>query len=118
MHELSVCHGLLRQLTPLAAEHSGRLSRVVVRVGPLAGVEPALLASAFVVARQGTVADSAVLVIDHSPLRVRCRECGRESEATLNDLCCRHCGGHKTQLISGDELLLISVQFSKESEHV
>jgi len=118
MHELSVCQGLLRQLVPWVEQHQGPLIQVRVRIGPLAGVEPGLLQAAFAIARQGTVAAQAELLIEHSPLRVRCNECEIESKVTANDLRCRHCGYQQTQLISGDELLLVSIQFSKESQHV
>ena len=118
MHELSVCQGLLRQLEPLAAEHQGLLERVVVRIGPLSGVEPQLLQQAYPIARQDTVASQAELVIEKTALRVSCKQCDEESEVSMNNLCCRHCGSQQTQLISGDELLLVSIHFQKEVDDV
>ena len=117
MHELSVCQGLLRQLAPLAAEHSGAVQQVVLRIGPLSGVEPSLLQAAFPIARKGTVAEQAELVIESTPLRVRCKQCHSESEVSSNNLSCRQCGHQQTQLISGDELLLVSVQFQDLSSN-
>ncbi len=118
MHELSVCQGLLRQLIPIVAQHDGDVTEVLVRIGPLAGVEPALLQSAFPIARQQSVAPKAELVIEQVPLVVRCKECAAESEVLVNDLRCRQCANQQTQLISGDELLLVSVQFNGEPHHV
>ena len=44
MHELSVCQGLIRQVERIAAENDAHaVSRVVLKVGPLSGVEPDLL---------------------------------------------------------------------------
>ena len=44
MHELSVCQGLLRQVGKVAAEHEAHgVSRILLRVGALSGVEPDLL---------------------------------------------------------------------------
>jgi hydrogenase nickel incorporation protein HypA/HybF len=43
-------------------------------------------------------------------IRVRCLECDAESEAQPNRLLCGACGGYRTQVISGDELLLASVE--------
>lgn len=52
MHELSVCRALLSQVVQIAREHAGsRLARIVVKVGPLSGVVPALLRQVFAVAR-------------------------------------------------------------------
>ena len=118
MHELSVCQGLLRQLVPLAAEHTGVLNRMVVRIGPLSGVEPSLLQAAFAIAQKGTVAEQAELVIEYTPIMVNCKQCGLDGEAVANDLRCRHCGNQRTKLISGDELLLVSIHFQKEAHHV
>ncbi|BAZ94664.1 putative hydrogenase nickel incorporation protein HybF [Thiohalobacter sp. COW1] len=112
MHELSVCQGMLRQVSDLARRHRAeRVSRIVVRIGPLAGVEPELLRQAFPIASAGTLAASADLVVETDALRVHCNECGTESEVRPNRLLCNQCGSWQTRLISGDELLLASVEF-------
>ncbi len=118
MHELSICQGLLRQLATMTDQHQGQLTRVVLQIGPLSGVEPDLLQAAFVIAAKGTVATAAELVIERSPLRVHCPLCDAESEASANDLRCGRCNNQQTRLISGDELMLVSIQFSEESNHV
>jgi len=115
MHELSVCQGMMRQLEQIAAERgAASVSKVVVRIGPLSGVEPQLLEQAFPLASAGSVAADAVLVMEQLPVRVRCDSCGAESEATPNRLLCGACGDWHTQLVSGDELLLASVELDVE----
>lgn len=112
MHELSVCQGMLRQVSDLARRHRAeKVSRIVVRIGPLAGVEPELLRQAFPIASAGTLAEAADLVLEADPLRVSCSECGAETEASPNRLLCGRCGAWQTRLVSGDELLLASVEF-------
>lgn len=111
MHELSVCQALLGQVESIAREHQAQgVEKIVLRIGPLAGVEPRLLQEAFSIARAGSVADASELLIETLPIRVRCESCGAESEATANRLLCGDCGDWHTQLISGDELLLASVE--------
>jgi hydrogenase nickel incorporation protein HypA/HybF len=113
MHELSVCQGLMRQVLEIAREHRAeRVEQVVLRVGPLSGVEPSLLADAFPFASAGTVAEGAELVIEMENVKVRCLTCGAQTETTANRLVCGSCGDFRTQLVSGDELLLVSVQLS------
>ncbi len=117
MHELSVCQALLDQVRGIATERGATaVSRVVLRVGPLSGVEPRLLEQAFPIARAGTVAADAELVIEELPLRVRCRQCGAESLCAANRLVCGQCGDWHTQLLSGDELLLASVELLEEEK--
>jgi hydrogenase nickel incorporation protein HypA/HybF len=111
MHELSVCQGLLSQVLRVADEHGApRVERILIHVGPLAGVEPRLLADAFPFASAGTIAEGAELVIETQGIRVLCSNCGAETEATANRLVCGVCGNWKTQLVSGDELTLVSVE--------
>ena len=89
---------------------ASEVTRIVVRIGPLAGVEPILLERAFSVAKCGTVADQARLEIEDSELRLLCRDCGNESVASINRMICGHCGNWQTSVVSGDELLLASLE--------
>lgn len=111
MHELSVCQGMLGQVEAIArSHHASGVRRIRVQVGPLSGVEPQLLEQAFPLARAGTVAEQAELVIESLPVRVHCETCGRDSDAAPNRLLCAACGDWHTRLVSGDELLLASVE--------
>jgi len=113
MHELSICQSLIDQVEGIAQEHGAtQVERILLRIGPLSGVEPALLRNAYPLAAAGTVAESAELVIEPAPVRVRCDDCGAESDATPNRLLCGVCGGWHTRLISGDEMLLASLELS------
>lgn len=115
MHELSICQDLLDQVLRIAAERSApAVTRVTLRVGPLSGVEPELLQLAFPLARAGTLAEQAELVIESLPLRVRCDTCGAETDAAPNRLVCGACGDWHTRLASGDELMLVSVDLIED----
>jgi hydrogenase nickel incorporation protein HypA/HybF len=113
MHELSVCQGLLDQVTGIARQHQATGVKLIrLRIGPLSGVEPQLLEQAFPLASAGSIAEHAALAIETQSVRVRCTTCGAETDATANRLLCGACGDWHTQLISGDELLLVSVELS------
>ena len=117
MHELSVCQALLEQVEQVAADHGAeRVERIRVRIGPLSGVEADLLASAYSIAAAGTIAEGAVLDIEPAPVRVHCMTCGAETDATPNRLLCGACGDWHTRLVSGDELLLASLELSVPDE--
>mgnify|MGYP000063652164 CR=1 FL=1 len=69
MHELSVCQGMLSQVSAIAQQHGASgVSLVKVQIGPLSGVEPQLLAQAFPIATAGTIADGAVLEVATLPV--------------------------------------------------
>lgn len=117
MHELAVCQGMLRQVESVAREHGAHSVDVIhVQIGPLSGVVPELLQHAFPLASAGTVAEHARLELECLPVRVRCRSCDAETEALPNRLVCGQCGDWKTDVISGDELLLSSVELLRGSE--
>lgn len=126
MHELSICQSMLRQIDTIVQEHQAsrvttnvtkkvttKVTKVTLRIGPLSGVETRSLLRAFPLASAGTVADNATLVIESSPIRVHCRVCDQESEATINRLICSHCGASQTFLISGNEMLLAHLELNE-----
>lgn len=113
MHELSVCLSLLDQVQRIAADHgASRVERIVLRIGPLSGIEAPLLANAYPLAAAGTIAEHAVLDIEATPVQVHCYACGTESEAQPNRLLCAQCGSHRTKLTSGDEMLLANLEMT------
>ena len=117
MHELAICQSLMEQVESIAQERDARsVTSIVIGMGPLAGVEVQLLKNAYPIASAGTVAQDAELVIEHLPIKVRCTQCGSESDALPNKLSCKQCGDWRTTLISGDELMLMSVELEKAKE--
>ena len=116
MHELAVCQSVIAQVERVARDHGAQgVSLVKLLIGPLSGVEPALLAQAFPIAQAGTVAEGATLEMETLPIRVRCRSCHAETDAAANKLICGACGDWQTDIISGDEMLLASVELITSS---
>ena len=111
MHELSVCQELIDQVEAIAREENA-VQVVVIHlgIGPLSGVEPQLLEQAFDVARAGSIASEAQLLIDSLPVRVSCRKCGQITDALPARLVCGSCGDWHTKVVSGDELLISQVE--------
>jgi hydrogenase nickel incorporation protein HypA/HybF len=117
MHELAICQSLMDQVQDIALERNAlSVTSIVVGMGPLSGVEAQLLKNAYTVASAGTVAEDAELIIENLPVRVKCSQCDSESDALPNKLVCKQCGDWRTTLVSGDELLLMSVELEKPIE--
>jgi hydrogenase nickel incorporation protein HypA/HybF len=111
VHELSVCQALLAQVIEIAINRgASSVVRINVEVGPLCGVEPALLASAFEAVRAGSCAAAATLSIETTAITISCSECGAESQTRPNRLLCAECGGYRTRVVAGDELRLRRVE--------
>ncbi|RMD70017.1 MAG: hydrogenase maturation nickel metallochaperone HypA [Gammaproteobacteria bacterium] len=113
MHEFAVCQALVKEVLALAERHGAKgISSIRLSLGPLSGVEPELLRHAYPLAAADTPASAAELLIEELPIRVRCQTCGAETEASPNRLLCGRCGDWHTQLLSGDEMLLTSVELN------
>lgn len=111
VHELSVCQALLAQVVEIATDRgASAVSRITVEVGPLCGVEPGLLASAFEIVRAGSCAAGAILSIETTAITISCLICGAESQTAPNRLLCAACGGYRTRVVGGDELRLRGVE--------
>ncbi len=110
MHELSVCLALTRKVAAIAEEHgASRIERIRLLVGPLSGIETALLEHAFPLAATGTPAEGARLEIETAPVVVACTVCGAETGCAPNRLLCGTCGDFRTRVVTGDEMLLESL---------
>jgi len=118
MHELSICQALISQVEEIARQRAGQVRCVRVGVGPLSGIEPRLLEDAYSLACADTGAEGSRLVIEQMSIRVRCRTCGAESEAAPNRLLCGACGDWHTDLLSGDELLLLRIELETQEDQV
>lgn len=111
MHELSVCQGLIRQVEKIAADNNATaVDRILLKVGPLSGVEPDLLEHAFSIAREGTIAAEARLEVETGPVCVSCRICEGGGEVTVNRLVCPDCGDWQVDVTEGEEMLLLSLE--------
>ena len=117
MHELSVCQQIMLQVNDIAEQNQAdEVTRIVLHIGPLSGVEAPLLKQAFPFAAAGSIAENSELLIQELPVVVQCAQCGKKTETQPNKLLCGHCGDYHTRLVSGDEMLLASVKLSRHGD--
>ena len=107
MNELSIAHGLLKDLQDQSRKHGvSHVSRVHIRIGSLCGILPEALTFAFAAASEGTVAEGAELNIGVVPARGRCDKCAIDFDVGMDAsvFFCPQCGANAGELISGREL--------------
>ncbi len=110
MHEISIAGAVLEQVLSLPeVGPRTRVTRVVVRVGALSGVDPDALAFAFEAAREGTPAACAELVVDYLPAKAQCGACGAAGDATSCQEPCAQCGSPDVSFSGGRELVIAEV---------
>ena len=109
MHEYSLAQALIEHAEREArARGALTVRRVVVRIGPLAGVEPELFEAAYVHVRAGTLCAGADLCITGEDVVWRCDVCG-DRLPPGSALCCPGCG-LPARLTGGDALVLERIE--------
>lgn len=108
MHEYSIVQSLVDSVASAVGSREASVQRIDVAIGELAGVDCALLTTAFEVFRDGTLCEHATLTIDRIPARWECSRCG--GEVTRGGfLRCALCNT-PARLASGDEIVLQRIE--------
>ncbi len=111
MHELSVAEELLSQIEAISTrEGAKKVLRATVLLGPLSGVEREPLEFAFQSLSDGPLLKGVELIVEESPLLLRCRSCGRDSKAAGASLLCGLCGSEDVSVAGGREFMLKSLE--------
>jgi hydrogenase nickel incorporation protein HypA/HybF len=111
MHEFSLVQSLLESIDRTASEHrAAKVTRVVVRYGPLSGIVPHLLGTAFDTFKEGTIADKARLDLRAEAMRLSCRGCGKTTAVYSPRFKCPKCGSTRVESENGDALILERVE--------
>jgi len=111
MHELSLVASVFEVVEEEARRHGAvRVTRVVLKVGVLAGAVPELLESAFDAYKKGTIAAPARLEIVRVPIRLRCPDCGGEAVREETDFACAACGSRRVEIVEGRDLVVETVE--------
>ncbi|MFZ2968571.1 MAG: hydrogenase maturation nickel metallochaperone HypA [Sulfuricurvum sp.] len=111
MHEYSIVQALLTQCEELAHENKAQaVTKVVVKIGRMAGVEPHLLEMAFNTFKEKTVCDGAGFVMNLQPLVIACQGC--LTVTVLDELFykCPACESWDVKVIEGEEMFLMSLE--------
>lgn len=108
MHELSIVHGVVGIVEERAKGR--RVKAVRMRIGDLAGIEIDAVRFCFDVCTNGTSVEGARLDIDRVVGRGRCCACGQEREVKDRVFLCPCGGPGGMELVSGDELSVVSME--------
>jgi hydrogenase nickel incorporation protein HypA/HybF len=110
MHELSICDAIVSTAAKHADGHS--VSRVTVQIGHLRQVVPDALQFSWQVVSESTSLKNSSLVIEQVPAVVVCVACGARTTLDLPILACGRCEGFDVKLISGEELVVVSIDLA------
>jgi hydrogenase nickel incorporation protein HypA/HybF len=112
MHEASIAISLLETVSNLCRQEGySTIESVRLKVGKAAGILPDALIFAFDVAKMGTIASQAELVIEYVPLGGICNECGSLFETDERFVfSCPVCNSTAIKITSGHEMQIIDME--------
>ena len=95
-----------------AAENAGakRILEIRMKIGALSGVFPEAVRDCLALVARGTIAEGVELAVEEIPLKISCRDCGRENEGPRNAKECPDCGSRNFKLTSGIEYFVDSLK--------
>lgn len=108
MHEYSIVQSLVDSVAAAVGAREASVYRVDVSIGELAGVDCALLTTAFEVFRAGTICEHAALQIDRIAALWECPRC-RAAIVRGGFLRCPSCN-EPARLAAGDEIVLQRIE--------
>jgi hydrogenase nickel incorporation protein HypA/HybF len=114
VHELSIAQCVLDGVQAEAARHPGaKPTKIGLKIGELAAVDPDALQFAFEVLTRETELEGLKLEIDFCARRHRCLDCGTDFEVKDFDFCCTKCRSTRNECISGDELQMTYLELEE-----
>lgn len=110
MHEMSLMASMLEIIEDQArTEGFGQVTRVVLEIGRLSGVEPEAMRFAFDVGTAGSIAEGADLLLEETPGRARCPACGLETPVEAFYDPCPACAGYPLEILQGRDMRIVSL---------
>ena len=111
MHEYSIVQSLLDACQEHAKENSAtKVTKVVVKIGVMSGVEPELLKSAFDTFKEQTICESAEFIMNIQPVKIKCKCCLAESILAKFEYCCTLCKSQEVDVLDGEEMYLMQLE--------
>jgi hydrogenase nickel incorporation protein HypA/HybF len=112
MHEASIAISLIKTVSDLCRQEGyNSIESVRIKVGKAAGILPDALLFAFDMAKAGTLASQAELIIEYIPLGGFCRECGSGLESEEHYIfSCPDCKSSRIKITRGDELQIVDME--------
>ena len=111
MHEYSIVQSLIDSCEENAKNNNAtKVTKVVVKIGVMSGVEPDLLQTAFDTFKEETICHDAQFIINIQKVKILCNECQTTSELEKNEYCCPKCKSTQLNILDGEEMYLMQLE--------
>jgi len=111
MHEYSIVQSLLDSCEENAKKHNAtKVTKIVVKIGIMSGIEPHLLETAFNTFKEETICKEAKFIINIQPVIVKCKSCNKQSELKNSQYSCPECESYDLEILDGEDMFLMSLE--------
>ena len=112
MHEGSIARAILDNSNDIKNKEGIKVVKSVkILVGKLHSVVPDVLVNFYNMMKSSYEGfENSLLFIEEKDVKIRCKECGKISILDSPFFLCSHCGSNNTELIEGDEMLIVSIE--------
>lgn len=111
MHEYSIVQSLIIQCEENAkANDATKVTKVVVKIGVMSGIEPDLLQTAFDTFKQDTICDGCEYIQNIQKVKIKCLKCDTTSELEKKEYCCPKCQGVDIKILDGEDMFLMQLE--------
>jgi len=115
MHELSIAMSIVEMAEEQSDLHGGaKVTAIHLKLGPMSGVVKVALENAFSLAREGTILETANLVIEQIPIVANCPQCQAERTLpSMQSFLCPVCETPLSEIIHGRELEVVALEIEE-----
>lgn len=114
MHEYSIVQSLIDTCQVHAKENNAkRVTKVVVKIGVMSGIEPQLLKTAFDTFKEETICDGAEFILNIQKVIVFCKSCQKETTLEQLEYLCPHCQSSALNITDGEEMYLMQLELEE-----
>jgi len=111
MHEYSIVQSLLDSCDENAAKNNAtKVTKVVIKIGVMSGVEPELLRTAFDTFKEKTICEEAEFIINIQPVIIKCNKCLNEAVIEGIEYYCPKCKSIDLSVLDGEDMYLMQLE--------
>lgn len=111
MHEYSIVQALLDSCEDYAKQNdASKVTKVIVKIGVMSGVEPDLLETAFNTFKEESICAEAEFIMNIQAIKVSCNDCSQESELKKLEYLCPSCKSDDLKIIDGEDMYLMQLE--------
>lgn len=111
MHEMGIAQNILDiALEAANREGANKISRIDIVAGELRGIVPLQLTFCFGIIAQNTIASSAYLNVEETPVTAHCEDCGEDFKVEDYQYLCPKCSSLNVKVTGGAELRVKDIE--------